>query len=53
MAAAESYRFLGSPEGELAIAQAIVYCAVAPKSNAMYTGYKQARGDANKYGNYY
>ena len=51
MAAEESYRFLGTPEGELAIAQAIVYCAVAPKSNAMYTAYKQARSDANKYGN--
>ncbi|OPX57020.1 putative ATPase [Oceanospirillum multiglobuliferum] len=34
---------LGSPEGELAIAQAIVYIACAPKSNAVYTAYKQAR----------
>ena len=51
MAAMESYRFLGSPEGELAIAQAIVYCAVAPKSNAMYTAYSEARSDARKYGN--
>ncbi len=49
-AAAESYRFLGTPEGELAIAQAIVYCAVAPKSNAMYKAYSQARSDAKKYG---
>ena len=34
----------------MAIAQAIVYCATAPKSNAMYTAYKAARGDAKKYG---
>jgi putative ATPase len=34
---------LGSPEGELAIAQALVYLAVAPKSNAVYMAYKQAR----------
>ena len=40
VSAKESYQFLGSPEGELAIAQAIVYCAVAPKSNAMYKAYR-------------
>jgi len=51
MAAVDTYRFIGSPEGELAIAQAIVYCAVAPKSNALYTAYNQARSDARKYGN--
>ncbi|WP_163833216.1 replication-associated recombination protein A [Spartinivicinus ruber] len=34
---------LGSPEGELAIAQAITYCACAPKSNAVYVAYKKAR----------
>src|SRR5690606_15119971 len=34
---------LGSPEGELAIAQALVYLAVAAKSNAVYTAYNQAR----------
>jgi len=50
IAATESYRFLGTPEGELAIAQAIVYCATAPKSNAMYTALKQAKSDAKKYG---
>ena len=50
IAATESYRFLGSPEGELAIAQAIVYCATAPKSNAMYTAFKRARGDVKKHG---
>ena len=36
---------LGSPEGELAIAQAVVYLAVAPKSNAVYRAFGQARGD--------
>jgi putative ATPase len=37
---------LGSPEGELAIAQAVVYLAVAPKSNAVYTAYGAAMADA-------
>ena len=40
--ATESYERLGSPEGELALAQAVVYCAVAAKSNALYTAYKAA-----------
>ena len=42
-AAKDAYDFLGSPEGELAIAQALVYCASAPKSNALYSAYKAAR----------
>ena len=42
LAAKETYDFLGSPEGELAIAQAVVYVATAPKSNALYTAYKGA-----------
>jgi len=37
---------LGSPEGELALAQAVVYLAVAPKSNAVYKAFKLANGDA-------
>jgi putative ATPase len=41
--AAETYERLGSPEGELALAQAVVYLAVAPKSNALYTAYNAAR----------
>ena len=41
--AAETYERLGSPEGELALAQAVVYLAVAPKSNAVYIAYKAAR----------
>ncbi len=39
----ETYERLGSPEGELAIAAAVVYLACAPKSNASYTAYKAAR----------
>ncbi len=41
--AAEVFERLGSPEGELALAQCVVYLAVAPKSNAVYTAFKQAR----------
>jgi putative ATPase len=41
--AAETYERLGSPEGELALAEAIVYLAVAAKSNAAYTAYGAAR----------
>jgi putative ATPase len=43
LAAAETFERLGSPEGELAIAQAVVYLAVAPKSNAVYRAYNAAR----------
>jgi len=41
--AAETFERLGSPEGELALAQAVVYLAVAPKSNAVYKAYLAAR----------
>ena len=41
---------LGSPEGELAVAQAITYLACAPKSNAVYMAYKAARHDAQNFG---
>ena len=41
--AAETYERLGSPEGELALAQAVVYLAMAPKSNAVYRAYNAAR----------
>ncbi|MBL8328063.1 MAG: replication-associated recombination protein A [Rubrivivax sp.] len=41
--ATEVYERLGSPEGELALAQAVLYLAVAPKSNAVYTAWKAAR----------
>ena len=45
-----TYDRLGSPEGELAIAQAVVYLAVAPKSNAVYAAYTAARADAEGLG---
>jgi putative ATPase len=41
---------LGSPEGELAIANALVYLAVAPKSNAVYVAYGEAQADVEKFG---
>ena len=41
--AAETYERLGSPEGELALAQAVVYLAMAPKSNAVYSAFNAAR----------
>ena len=41
-AAKDAYDFLGSPEGELAIAQAVIYVATAPKSNAAYVAYGAA-----------
>ncbi len=49
-AAKEAYDFLGSPEGELAIVQCVVYLATAPKSNAQYKAYGAARRDADKHG---
>ncbi|CAM0117339.1 replication-associated recombination protein A [Rhabdochlamydiaceae symbiont of Dictyostelium giganteum] len=44
----ETYEKLGSPEGDLALAEAIVYLALAPKSNAIYTAFKQARALAKE-----
>ena len=46
----QTYERLGSPEGELALAQALVYLALAPKSNATYVAYKAARAAAKKTG---
>ncbi|RVT82560.1 replication-associated recombination protein A [Rhodobacteraceae bacterium CCMM004] len=46
----ELYERLGSPEGELALANAVVYLALAPKSNAGYVAYKAARKDAKTTG---
>ena len=46
----EAQERLGSPEGELSLAQAIVYLACAPKSNAVYTAYKAAKLDAQRSG---
>ncbi|MEY4160638.1 MAG: hypothetical protein RLZZ136_1259, partial [Pseudomonadota bacterium] len=50
LAAKDAYEFLGSPEGELAIVQACLYLATAPKSNAAYTAQKQAWASARETG---
>ena len=50
MAAQQAFHFIGLPEGELAIAQAAVYLATAPKSNALYAGYGQTKDLINKTG---
>ena len=49
-AAKEAYDFLGSPEGELAIAQAVLYVATAPKSNAAYAAFGEAMRTAKEAG---
>jgi len=49
-AAKDAYDYLGSPEGELALAQACVYLATAPKSNAVYTAFKAAMRAAKENG---
>jgi putative ATPase len=46
----QTFERLGSPEGELAIANAVVYLAVAPKSNAAYAAYGEARADVEQFG---
>ena len=46
--ARNAYEMLGSPEGELALAEAVVYLALAPKSNAIYSAFKQAQQLASK-----
>ena len=46
----QTFERLGSPEGELALAQAVVYLALAPKSNAVYVAYKAARNAARETG---
>ena len=51
MTASEVYERLGSPEGELAIAQAIVYLSCAPKSNAIYLAFMQSMQAAKAHGN--
>jgi putative ATPase len=45
LSARDAMHFLGSPEGELALAQAVVYLALAPKSNAVYTAFGAVRSD--------
>lgn len=48
LAAAEAYQMLGSPEGELALAEVVIYLALAPKSNATYVAYSEARRFASE-----
>src|SRR4029077_10505599 len=48
LAARDAYEFLGPPEGNLALAQAAVYLSLAPKSNALYTGYGAVEEDLQK-----
>lgn len=50
LAAKDAWQFLGSPEGELAIAQAVVYAATAPKSNALYMAAKSSMQSARDSG---
>jgi putative ATPase len=50
LAAKDTYDYLGSPEGELALAEAAVYLATAPKSNAVYTAFKAATQAAKEGG---
>ncbi len=50
LAAKDAYDYLGSPEGELALAQACVYLATAPKSNGVYVAYKAAMRAAKEHG---
>jgi putative ATPase len=48
LAAKDTFDFLGAPEGHLALAQAAVYLSLAPKSNALYTGYGAVMEDVQK-----
>ncbi len=48
MAARDAVDFIGMPEGNLALAQAVVYLSVAPKSNALYTAYGDVQGDVER-----
>ncbi|MCC3304641.1 replication-associated recombination protein A [Sneathiella sp. HT1-7] len=51
-AAKDAYQFLGSPEGDLAIAQSVIYLATAPKSNAAYRAFSQSKKAARKHGSH-
>jgi putative ATPase len=50
VSARDTYHFLGSPEGDLAIAELVVYLACSPKSNSIYTAFGKARADAEESG---
>ncbi len=47
MAAQQAVHFIGLPEGELALAEAVVYCSIAPKSNALYNAYSAVKEDVH------
>src|SRR5690606_1541531 len=49
LAAKDAYHFLGSPEGELALVEALIYCATAPKSNAAYAAWGEAQAAAREH----
>jgi putative ATPase len=51
VAAKDACHFLGMPECNVNLAQAVVHLAMAPKSNALYTAYGSVQSDINKYGN--
>lgn len=50
LAAKEAYEMLGTPEGELALAEAVLYLALAPKSNSLYSAFNRAKESASKTG---
>ena len=50
IAARDAYEQLGTPEGELALAECVIHLATAPKSNAVYVAYKRARAAAKEHG---
>jgi len=50
LSAMQAFHFIGLPEGEVALAEAVVYLATAPKSNAIYTAYERARRDVKEKG---
>ncbi|MDR1366005.1 MAG: replication-associated recombination protein A [Holosporales bacterium] len=50
IAAEQAFRFLGPPEGELAVAQAVIYLASAPKSNAVYSAFNEVKQFVHKHG---
>jgi len=50
LSAMEAFRFLGHPEGELALVQATIYLATAPKSNSIYTAYGEVKAVIDKHG---
>jgi putative ATPase len=50
LSAMEAFKFLGHPEGELALAQAAIYLATAPKSNSIYTAYGKVKEVIDGYG---